>query len=270
MEREVFWGVYLLFGDEYITNVLFIDINKALFDYRYRKQTQHHHHNNNNKFFNAGGVHHQKNQMRSVPHHQQQNNLNHVVGNTQIGGPVPGANFALNGAVLPTPATTPLVSQQQKGVHHQQQQQQQHFQHPKALLQHPQPQVFQQHQQVAGSQPFVRSVVAASPDSFVEELVSTKFDPFVHATNLSSSVSSGGGSTVSYGSNDDYLSNNNNNNSNNNIYVNGFNDFTKNGHKNIVNNDFDFNDNNNSVKCVLGNNNHGWSKIWGNDMSVWG
>lgn len=204
--------------------------------------------------------------MRSVPHHQQQNNMRHVVGNLQVGGSVPGANFALNSAPLVTPGPTPMVSQQQKGVHHQQQQ----FQQPKALLQHPQPQVYQQQPlSVSGTQPLVKSVVAASPDSFVEELVSSRFDPFVHATNLSSSVSSGGGSTVSYGSNnDEYLNQNNNNN---NIYVNGFNDFTKNGHKNIVNNGFDFNDNNNnSVKCVLGNNNHGWSKIWGNDMSVWG
>lgn len=259
------------------------DINKALFDYRYRKQTQHHQ-QNNNKFYNNGGVHHQKNQMRVVPAHhhhhpQQQQGVHHshgqyphrqvVGGNNHLNGSGVANTAGFVNRNLPTPAPTPMV----KGMPQQAQQQQVQQMQNISLLQHPQPQMFPS--STSGNQQVFQSVVAASPDSFVEELVSSsKFDPFVHSTNLSSSVSSGGGSTVSYGSNnDEYL----NGKELFNVNVNVPNEFLNNKNNNNynVNNGFEFNnENKNSVNCVLNNNrsdkNFGWLKIWGNDMSVWG
>lgn len=260
------------------------DINKALFDYRYRKQTQHHQ-QNNNKFYNNGGVHHQKNQMRVVPAHhhhhhpQQQQGVHHshgqyphrqvVGGNNHLNGSGVANTAGFVNRNLPTPAPTPMV----KGMPQQAQQQQAQQMQNISLLQHPQPQMFPS--STSGNQQVFQSVVAASPDSFVEELVSSsKFDPFVHSTNLSSSVSSGGGSTVSYGSNnDEYL----NGKELFNVNVNVPNEFLSNKNNNNynVNNGFEFNnENKNSDNCVLNNNrsdkNFGWLKIWGNDMSVWG
>ncbi|CCH44722.1 hypothetical protein BN7_4290 [Wickerhamomyces ciferrii] len=279
----------------------------------------HIHHQKNQMRTNNHHGHHQHNQKYQHPQvatggnavvgnlHVNGNGINTVSGVNNVNSRIGGQTHGLANVQVPTPAPTPMVAQQQKGfqgaqvvpayastvpnqVQFQQQvQQQAQILGNKALLQHPQPQFYQQgfqqqpkaHQLTptsSSSSNGYPSVVAASPDNFVEELVSnSRFDPFnANSTTLSSSVSSNGGSTSSYGSNynDDLLNKDlfNATNANTNVNVNLPNEFQN--KVNPTNNNLTFNDNNNNGFNNNNNNrsdkNFGWLNIWGNDMSVWG
>ncbi|CDR43223.1 CYFA0S11e01860g1_1 [Cyberlindnera fabianii] len=268
------------------------EIDKALFEYRYSKQTQQHQYANNNKFGAHVGQRSQQRHNNQLHQHQHQHQHQHGQGQHLSRQFMNQQSYQLpyvqkhQHVMMASPSPSPVTHQQQQyGNLNQQMMVHQHM-HQQVVPQ----QVHQISMAQPQQQPVygmgAHSVVAQSPDSFLEgvggSLYSTtsnnnKLDGF--SLNLSSSISSGAGSTSSYSSAEYEMQNKISNvgypstilesstesNSNNSFKVSQ--DGTARPNEfNVVNEGNVFE----NFNTVTNNSNRGWLNIWGSDMSVWG